>query len=409
MIKKILQAASWLSLVQVMNLISISLLSILVIRQTSADQVSIYMYAVFITDAVMSYTLLQISQRIILAKDDTSFKQLFAYSRVFGVINASLAVSVVAICIFFSKHSTSSQMIEFVAWLTVGNLANYFAQILFSTCDYNFDYKSFGISSALSNILSLFVAVIMFALGGGVFSMVMRDVTRGFILLALAFYSVRALIPQLRGVPPLDRKSRFAFFGFLIKRHALKVIEVSNHRVPALVMSSGNINSLGQFGVAFQMISQIMGVLTIVGDKLAYSFFSRGEGSSKLKYLAVVMAIYACVGLIIILLGEPLFLVIYGEKWSDSAKIFSLLGLYLFTHGTLVVVTNYLITQQRFIGVYFSWIGWTATFFFCYMYSNSWPIVSYYLMASAASCVIVLSAWVFTQYGSFYSRSPKNY
>ena len=352
----------------------------------------------------MSYTLLQISQRITLAKDDTSFKQLLSYSRVFGMANALLAMLAVTASMLLSDNASNTQTISFVVWLTASNLANYFSQICFSTCDYTFDYKSFGISSALSNVLSLVIAVAAFTLGGGIFSMVLRDVARSTILLGLALYSVRALLPQLRGVLPLDRKSRFAFLCFLVKRHTLKVIEVSNHRVPALVMSTGNLNSLGQFGVAFQMISQIMNVMSIAGDRLAYSFFSRGENGSKLKYLAVVMGIYALVGLSIFLFGEPLFTIIYGQHWLDSARTFSFLGLYLFTHGTLVLVTNYLITEQRFAGVYLSWIGWSITFFSFYSYNRSWSIAIYYLLASAVSCVLVISVLILTWHGR---RNPR--
>ena len=391
MVKKILNAASWLGLVQVMNVLSVSILSIVVIRHTDPVQVSAYIYAVFITDAVMSYTLLQISQRITLAKDDALFKQLFAYSVRFGAVNALLAALIVAGVMLFSDKTAESQTLSYVAWLTAGNLANYFAQVCFSNCDYTFDYKSFGISSALSNVLSLAIAVAVFAFGGGILSMVLRDVARGIILLGLSLYSTRALLSQLREVTPLCRKSRFAFFGFLMKRHMLKVIEVSNHRVPALMISTGKLTSLGQFGVAFQLISQIMNVLTIAGDRLAYAFFSRGDRESKLKYLAAVVGIYALAGLTIFLFGERLFVLIYGERWFDSASTFSYLGLYLFTHGTLVVVTNYLLTEQRFAGIYLSWAGWTTAFIACYFFDRSWPIVTYYLTASAASFVLVLS------------------
>jgi hypothetical protein len=398
MVKKILNAASWLSLVQVMNMLSVIVLSIFVIRRTDAAQVSAYMFAVFITDAVMSYTLLQIAQRITLAKDDTAFKKLFAYSRVFGFANALVAVVVTAVVMLFSESASHAQSLTFVAWLTVAGLANYFAQICFSVCDYTFDYKSFGISSALSNVISLAIAVAVFFAGGGIFSMVLRDLARALILLAFGLRSVRTLVPQLRHIAPLDRNSRFDFFRFLIKRHTLKVIEVSNHRVPALVMSSGNMTSLGQFGVAFQMISQIMNVLTILGDKVAYSFFSRGASKEKLKYLFAVVAIYAIGGGAVFLFGEPLFSLIYGQKWLASAKTFSYLGLYMFTHGTLVVVTNFLITEQRFAGVYMSWIGWTTTFVAFYLYNHSWPIVSYYLLASAVSAFLVVCALLLSQY-----------
>ncbi len=273
MVKKILNAASWLSMVQVMNMLSVIVLSIFVIRRSGAAEVSAYMYAVFVTDAVMSYTLLQVAQRITLAGNDAAFRQLFAYSRRFGLVNAGLAVLVVLVFVVFSDEASRGQTLSFIAWLTAAGLANYFASLCFSVCDYTFDYKSFGLSAALSNVVSLAIAVTVFALDGGIFSMVIRDVARAFILLALALYSTD-LLPQLRGVTPLDQQGRSAFLGFLFKRHTLKVIEVSNHRVPALVMSSGNVTSLGQFGVAFQLVSQIMNVLTIVGDKLAYAFFA---------------------------------------------------------------------------------------------------------------------------------------
>jgi hypothetical protein len=392
MVKKILNAASWLSMVQVMNMLSVIVLSIFVIRRSGAAEVSAYMYAVFVTDAVMSYTLLQVAQRITLAGNDAAFRQLFAYSRRFGLVNAGLAVLVVLVFVVFSDEASRGQTLSFIAWLTAAGLANYFASLCFSVCDYTFDYKSFGLSAALSNVVSLAIAVTVFALDGGIFSMVIRDVARAFILLALALYSTRTLLPQLRGVTPLDQQGRSAFLGFLFKRHTLKVIEVSNHRVPALVMSSGNVTSLGQFGVAFQLVSQIMNVLTIVGDKLAYAFFARGERAGKLKYLAGVLVIYALAGGFVFLLGKPLFSIIYGPRWVESATIFSWLGLYVFTHGTLVVVTNYLITEHRFAGVYLSWAGWTATFAACYLFDRSWPIAGYYLAASSVAAMLVLGA-----------------
>lgn len=390
MFKKVLNAASWLSLVQIMNMVSVIVLSIFVIRRTDPAQVSAYMYAVFVTDAVMAYTLLQIAQRITLAKDDTSFKQLFAYSRTFGLANAAVAILVVVLVVLFSKEAGTGTTLSYIAWLSIAGIANYFATICFSVCDYTFDYKAFGVSSALSNVLSLVLAVTVFFLGGGIFSMVLRDVARGLILLGLGWRTARTIAAQLKEIEPLDRASRFQFFGFLAKRHTLKMIEVSNHRVPALVMSAGNLASLGQFGVAFQFISQIMNVLTIAGDKVAYSLFSRERTEGRRKYLTAVIALYAVTGLLVFLFGRHLLLLVYGNRWIASADIFSYLGLYLFTHGTLVVVTNYLITQHRFVGVYVAWGGWTATFVICYLLDRSWPIVTYYLAASAVSCVLVL-------------------
>jgi O-antigen/teichoic acid export membrane protein len=397
MFRKVINAASWLSLVQVMNMLSVIVLSIFVIRRTDPAQVSAYMYAVFVTDAVMAYTLLQIAQRITLARDETSFRQLFAYSRTFGMANGLVAVLVVGVVVLFSEHTGSTQTLSYIAWLSVAGLANYFAQICFSVCDYTFDYKSFGVSSALSNVLSLVLAVAVFLLGGGIFSMVLRDVARGLILLALGLRTTRALAPQLKDVEPLDRQSRLRFFGFLAKRHTLKMIEVSNHRVPALVMTTGNLASLGQFGVAFQFVSQIMNVLTIAGDKVAYALFSREGTEGRRKYLGAVIALYAVTGLMVFLFGKHLFLLVYGNKWLESSQTFSYLGLYLFTHGTLVVVTNFLITQHRFAGVYVAWAGWTATFVTCYLLDRSWPIVTYYLTASAVSCVLVLGALLLTR------------
>jgi hypothetical protein len=400
MVKKILNAASWLGLVQAMNVVSVIVLSILVIRKIDASEVSSYMYAVFTTDAVLSYCLLQIALRITLAKDDASFKQLFAYSRRFSFLNALLAIGVMATVMMFSDHADNSRTMYFVAWLTAAGLANYFAQLCFSVCDYTFDYKSFGVSSAASNISSLIIAVAVFLLGGGIASMVVRDVARGFILLALALKNNRVLIPDLKDITPLDRKSKFSFVGFLVKRHTLKMIEVTNHRVPALITSAGNATSLGQFGVAFQLVSQIMNVLTIAGDKLAYAFFARAERHNKLRYLSVVLTLYAIVGVTIFIFGGKLFSLVYGPKWEASAQTFSYLGIYLFTHGALGLVTNFLVTEQRFSGVYLAWGGWTATFFACFLCNPGWPIVAYYLTASAVSFVLAICALLLAKYSA---------
>ena len=397
MLRKILNAASWLSLVQLMNLLSVIVLSVLVIRHTDTASVAAYMYAVFVTDAVLSYTLLQIGQRITLAGDDRAFAQLFAYSRIFGAGNAVLALLVVAFAVGLSDQAHPAQTLYFVGWLTVAGIANYFAQIYFSVCDYKFEYRVFGLSSAAANIVSLLIAVASFTLGAGIFSMVIRDVARAAILLALALRSARALAPALGADEALDRHSKREFWSFLIKRHTLKVIEVSNHRVPALVMSAGNLSSLGNFGVAFQLISQIMNMLTVAGDKLAYSFFARGQRAGKLRFLAAVTGMYAIAGLLIFTWGEPLFALIYGPQWRESATTFSYLGLYLFTHGSLVVITNYLITEQRFAGIYLSWAGWTLTFIVTFMLDRGWPIAGYYLVASLVSFLLAVGSLFLAQ------------
>lgn len=402
MVKRIVNAASWLSLVQLMNMLSVIVLSVVVIRQSAPADVAAYMYAVFLTDAVMSYTLLQIAQRITLAKNDSAFGQLFAYSKLFGMANAALAVLVVAVVAFAAGDAQPQQALAFIGWLTLAGMANYFAQIGFSVCDYSFDFRSFGVSSAISNVLSLALAVTVFACGGGIFSMVLRDVARGLILLALAVRTARALAPELRNGAPLDRRGRVELLVFLVKRHTLKVIEVTNHRVPALVMSAGNLTSLGHFGVAFQLISQIMNVLTVAGDKLAYAFFSRGEQASKRRFLMGVVALYAATGALVFLFGERLFNLVYGAQWREASTTFSLLGLYLFTHGSLVVITNYLITEQRFAGIYVAWCGWTLSFAACFLYDRHWPIVAYYLCASAVSFVLVVASLMLQQV-----RSPQ--
>lgn len=399
MVRKILNAASWLGLVQAMNVISVIVLSVFVIRQVKPADVSSYMYAVFTTDAILSYTLLQIGLRITLAKDDATFKRLFEYGRRFSLGNAVLAVVVVTLVMFSSNQTPDSNALHMMAWLTVAGLCNYFAQVCFSVCDYTFDYKTFGVSSAVSNIVSLLIAVVVFLLGGGIASMVVRDVARGLILLALALHSSRSLIPQVTDAKCMKREEKLAFIGFLAKRHTLKVLEVTNHRVPALITSAGSTISLGHFGVAFQLISQIMNVLTIAGDKLAYAFFARAQRQNKLRYLTVVMALYAVAGLTIFVIGEGFFTLIYGSQWQDSAATFSYLGIYLFTHGVLGLVTNFLITEHHFAGVYLAWGSWTATFLLCFLYDQDWPIVMYYLSASAVSCTLAIAAllWVHRQ------------
>jgi len=165
-----------------------------------------------------------------------------------------------------------------------------------------------------------------------------------------------------------------------------------------LITSAGNTTSLGHFGVAFQLISQIMNVLTIAGDKLAYSFFARAERQSKLRYLSVVLVLYAVAGLAILFFGEALFTLIYGAQWQASAKTFSYLGIYLFTHGGLGLITNFLVTEHRFAGVYSAWTGWTITFFACFAYDPTWPIAAYYLSASTVSFMLAVCALCWTRW-----------
>lgn len=392
MFKKIVNAASWLSLVQVMNLLSVTLLSIFVIRKSVPADVASYMYAVFVTDATMAYALLQIAQRVTLAKDDQSFRELFRFSLRFGVGNAAVAVIAVAGVALCSMAVHDPRVLWYIFWLALASLGNYFAQIIFSSCDYNFEFRAFGIGSALSSIVSLLVALLAFSFGVGVGSMVLRDVVRAACLLVFAVYSARLMIRQLAAVTPLDQSGGKAFLLFLLKRHVLKVIEVSNHRVPALVMSAGNVISLGNFGVAFQMISQIMNVMTILSDRIAYALFSRGNARQRVQYMTTVLALYAVVGTMVFIFGGAVFNFVYGPQWLESSRIFALLGIYLFSHGALVVVTNFLITEEKFTGVYVSWLSWTATFIGCVMLGLGWPIVNYYLAASVVAFVIVMLA-----------------
>jgi len=343
-----------------------------------------YLYAVFLCDATLSYVLLQVSQRLILAKNSEDFCRLLSFSKGFSMMNALIAIAIMATTSIASAN-IDGQTLTIICWLTFSGIFNYFSNIIFSISDYSFEYRSFAISSTISNILSLSITVVLFKMGFGILSLVFRDVSRSFIQFSLSLYAARRLVQKINAASALDRSARIAFFSFLMKRHVLKLLEVSNHRVPALIVQSRDSSAFAQFGVAFQLTSQIMGLLMVAADKIAYSLFSRNSESDKITYLWTTVGIYAVCGAAILSFGQPIFYNIYGPSWRQASYDFASLGFYIFSHGTLVIITNYLITRNRFMLSYLPWGVWTFVFITSCSLARQWNITNYYQIASGAA------------------------
>lgn len=393
MIKRILSAASWLGVVQIFNTLSVLALTAFVIRKSSVDNVSLYMYAVFLTDAVMSYTLAQISQRIMLVKTERQFERNFIYGLILSLKNIVGSLVCLALVVFFiARTEIDLRFIGFVGFLAVASICNYLAGIAFVRCDYEISYRPYAFASVVSNLVSIVVAILLFQVTQDVYCMIARDVVRALILLAISAYSVGHWRERFLSYKKPKKLIRNEFLFFVLKRHALKVVEVSNHRVPALVMAGGSLLAVGEFGVAFQFTSQIMGLLAIVSDRIAYAWFATANASMRRKYLIYVAAVYAVCAIGVYLFGREVFLLFYGSSWVKAADIFSLLSVYLFAHGTLVVVSNYLLAVKKFVGVYLSWVSWLICFAVVSIFAESFAIVDCYVASSVVSLMVVLVA-----------------
>lgn len=407
MIRKIFGAASWLGAVQIFNTLSVLILTAYVVKNSSVNSVSVYMYAVFMTDAVMSYSLMQVSQRVILSRSLGQFKRNYHFGLGLSKWNAVVSmIFLVAVASYSFGKFEEDGLFVYSAWLGFAAVMNCMAGFLFVKCDYEIDYRPYAVASIVGNFASILVAVVAFQYSQSVSCMVARDVVRALVFFSFALYFSRELTFFRGDVRAHKHKFRVGFVLFVLKRHVLKMIEVTNHRVPALLMAGGAIGAVGEFGVAFQFISQILGLMAIVSDRVAYAWFSKSVKANNFGYLSCVSVLYALGAIVIYFVGSEIFLVIYGEKWASAAKIFSTMGVYLFTHGVLVLLSNFLLTRKRFLSVYIAWASWLVCFLAQNWLIKDLEIVDAYVIPSACSCVIVFSAFLLSLRSAGFSQLP---
>jgi hypothetical protein len=251
------------------------------------------------------------------------------------------------------------------------------------------DYRSFASSNAWSIVASIFIAYGMYKYGAGVYSLIARELIRATMLLVFA---MKYLPKNIFKKPIFDGQiyGIKSFYSFVMKRHALKLIETTNYRVPALILGGQSVDKLGDFAVPFQFGGQITQILLVINDRLGYAFFSKYKSKSH-SFIYFVSIINILSYGVLWIFGKDLFYLLYGSNWESSNSELKYVFMYVLFHVEVILLTNYFTTTERFFPIYASWIMWPIAFFAINHTFIDWPISRYYATASAIAlfCSII--------------------
>lgn len=191
-----------------------------------------------------------------------------------------------------------------------------------------FQFKSMAITVVISSIISVFTTIVMAYYGYGVWALVVQQILIS-LLPMMAFWFITKWIPLLN----FSYKSFKELFGFGSFMFLTGIINTLADNVQGLLIGRFyNPTTMGYYtkaktteGLASTGISQII-------DSMALQLYSEVQDDivtlgNILKRLTSTLAYITCPVIIsLVLIAEPLFIIMYSDRWAPCVPYFQVLA-----------------------------------------------------------------------------------
>ena len=254
------------------------------------------------------------------------------YSTVF-FWNLGMSVVVYAILYFISPWVSSFYGIdELCAILRAQGtiiIINAFSIIQINQLKKNLNFKPWSIITLISQIVALIIAIIMAYYGFGAWSLVARN-------LVAAFLTSLILWIYMRWRPLLvfswnSFKQLFVFGFYIFLSHLVTRFSVSLQGL--LIGKVYNANTLGYYTKADGFAQLSSRSVSNVLDQVTYPLYAEVQDNKVAlqnmvrRFAMTVSYIMFPLLFLLILVAEPLFVILYGDKWLPCVPYFQILCL----------------------------------------------------------------------------------
>lgn len=357
MIKKLIESASWVGGVNVINGLASFVLTVLVIRHIDAPTYGEYVVGILYAENASFFIILNFGLAII-QYDRRSYG-----ADVIGAAAHLIRLNIVILSIFglsllillIDKEKHILVIIAFIVTFMC-NIGMYLARFVFSIQEKDLNFKYQAICMSVSNCTSLIIALLFFMRGSGVWTLVIREIFRVFVILICIRRDVAIFVR-----PIYDKTIGRSLTMFCLKRHVIKMTEVAYFRTPLLVAGIfvGRAD-LARFSIAYQLGDQIKGLLGSIIQKVGVAAYAyNSEKGIIMLFLSgyLLSRIFLIVYILLSLYGSDLFSWVYGQKWSDSLVIFSNLIPYIVLFPIVTNISAYFFSKNYLFISMFIWIS----------------------------------------------------
>jgi O-antigen/teichoic acid export membrane protein len=254
-----------------------------------------------------------------------------------------LAVPIALLLGTLAGSVTSSIFLAVIGGRCFGIIANHYQAVI----ERRLAYGSFAIIQLGSQVVSLFAAVGVAALGGGAWALATRDIATGLASFVLAFGMARFTLRRAISRTKLRELWRFgtAMIGS-------RLGDLAFHRLDNLMVAtfSGS-GPLGLYNQAYVLAEGGNKLFASVIAYLPLNLYAKIQGQRDRVQRAYdlinfwIIRSVAPIGLVMLLLPEQLLITLFGDPWGPAAGMLRGLAVYaallpVFEHARVLLVAN---------------------------------------------------------------------
>jgi O-antigen/teichoic acid export membrane protein len=277
-----------------------------------------------------------------------------------------------------------------IRWLSVGFLLNALTSVQQAIFTRKLNFKALAIRSLVAIVIGGFVGLIMAFNGFGVWSLVGKQITEGFIGV-LVLWRTSDWIPKAR-FSIKHFKELFSFSRSLI---ATNLFEIVNRQADNFLIGFflGSV-SLGYYTLAYRFLSVATQLLSSMVNSVTLPTFSRLQNEPK-QLKAVFYKASQIIGFIsfpvfvgMACLAPEIILVLVGKEWLASAPVLQVLSIAGIQLSVSYLYTDIILSMGKA-----SWRLWlnflnaTANAI-CFLIAVRWGIVAVAVAYTAQSIII---------------------
>ena len=186
------------------------------------------------------------------------------------------------------------------------------------------EFKGVMLIQGSASLISLLLAVLSAFAGFSVWSLVLRDILNGLILLSIAYLTCKTKYDK--SVSAISYSEQFSFG---LRTTVSRVMELGYYRVPDILIKLVLGKAiLGNFYQARVLACYPIKLIEPFTQKVLFSFFSRIKDdksmlADRLQWFNLITLIALLpIIFVIYVFGQDIFVLIYGAKWALAGKYF---------------------------------------------------------------------------------------
>jgi len=410
----VLRLGSGTFFAQMISLLALPLLT----KQYSPSEFGYFSLLILVTTLVLPISTLKIETLIVTSKNNRETTELVVLAFVFPIFISSLSFPIVFLIEYFSVNSLNNPLVTSIYFSTVLLTLSYIT-VLTQLALKSGAYKNIAISGFLQNLSTYSFQLLL-----GLYKPISR-----YLILSFAVGRIIGILPLLRVFKNRSFRIKVDLnhnFHSAIKYSKSNKTLIIASVLEALIYLIPSIVALYAFGLKYSgFIGLIQIVLlastTLIGGSFSSVLFSEvakitlTESFDKVLAVNTVKKIFKSLcyfslfyGIVLIILGEKIFLVIFDKEWAEPASLLTWLALpFAISIIWKSIITLLLLTKNWQCYLNLTLTNCAVSLIFGYsalILNGDWKFVTFSFFAGQSFSQMLGSIYVYRDYLKIHTK-----